>query len=231
MRDQYAGDITDAIKFALLRRLAGDDRDLGVLWYYNPGDDSSTDGGHVNWKEDASWALVDSTVHEALASLPERSVEALEAAPIWLPSVKFFRTPVPKSRESRYEWAHLARAAVRESTLVFLDPDNGPSFAPSVKHATFSEIRRLRLVGRTLVVIRFPNRSASHDSQVAQGQEHLLEECDAESVRTLRVTVSTPGKSRTVWFDVIDADAPIVSRLEQFAQVVGHLPGGKAYVV
>jgi hypothetical protein len=39
MRDQYAGDISDVLKFAFLRALAGKDRTLGIAWYYAPGDD------------------------------------------------------------------------------------------------------------------------------------------------------------------------------------------------
>ena len=33
MRDQYAGDISDVLKFAFLRTLAGQDKTLGVAWY------------------------------------------------------------------------------------------------------------------------------------------------------------------------------------------------------
>jgi hypothetical protein len=39
MRDQYAGDVSDVLKFAFLRALAGADRALGIARYYAPGDD------------------------------------------------------------------------------------------------------------------------------------------------------------------------------------------------
>jgi hypothetical protein len=32
MRDQYAGDVSDVIKFAFLRALTGVDRTLGIAW-------------------------------------------------------------------------------------------------------------------------------------------------------------------------------------------------------
>jgi hypothetical protein len=32
VRDQYAGDVSDVLKFAFLRALAGNDRTLGVAW-------------------------------------------------------------------------------------------------------------------------------------------------------------------------------------------------------
>jgi hypothetical protein len=53
MRDQYAGDISDVLKFAFLGTLAGTDRRLGIAWYYLSGDDGRPDGrwraltGHI----------------------------------------------------------------------------------------------------------------------------------------------------------------------------------------
>ncbi|WP_155268936.1 hypothetical protein [Brucella intermedia] len=47
MRDQYAGEVSDVLKFALLRALARQDRTLGVVWYYAPGDD----GRHLEWRD------------------------------------------------------------------------------------------------------------------------------------------------------------------------------------
>jgi hypothetical protein len=44
MRDQYAGDVSDVLKFAFLRALVGTDRRLGIAWYYVPGDDGRADG-------------------------------------------------------------------------------------------------------------------------------------------------------------------------------------------
>jgi len=231
MRDQYAGDVTDAVKFALLRRLAGSDRRLGIVWYYDPAHDGSTDGGHVGWQEDDSWSRVDAEVHRALVSLPERSVAAIEASALWPEWVTFFRAPVPAGGQRRYQWARAARADVAESSVVFLDPDNGPAFTASVKHATYTEIRRFRQPGRVVVVVRFPNRSASHDDQVHRGQQLLIEEADAGTVVTLRVMISSASRSRIVWFDVIDPDRVTLSRLDQFASEVSELPRAKAYVV
>ena len=39
MRDQYAGNVSDVLKFAFLRSLRGADRALGIASYYAPGDD------------------------------------------------------------------------------------------------------------------------------------------------------------------------------------------------
>ena len=83
MRDQYAGDVSDVLKFAFLRALAGADRKLGIAWYYAPGDDGSPDGRHLEWRNEASWRLLDKELHAGLATLPERSIAALERAAIW----------------------------------------------------------------------------------------------------------------------------------------------------
>jgi hypothetical protein len=45
MRDQYACDISDLLKFAFLRALAAHDRSLAVCWYYNPDHDGRPTAG------------------------------------------------------------------------------------------------------------------------------------------------------------------------------------------
>lgn len=83
MRDQYAGDISDVLKFAFLRALARDDRALGVAWYYAPDNDGRADGRHLEWRGEAAWRLLDAQLHTGLSALPERSIAALERAAIW----------------------------------------------------------------------------------------------------------------------------------------------------
>jgi hypothetical protein len=79
MRDQYAGDVSDVLKFAFLRALVGTDRTLGIAWYYAPGDDGRADGRHLEWRDEAAWRLLDEKLHAGLAALPERSIVALSA--------------------------------------------------------------------------------------------------------------------------------------------------------
>ena len=73
MRDQYAGDISDLLKFCFLRALIDTDRTLGMAWYYVPGDDGRQDGRHLEWREDAAWQVLDADLHDNLSGLPERS--------------------------------------------------------------------------------------------------------------------------------------------------------------
>lgn len=162
MRDQYAGDVSDVLKFAFLRALAGSDRTLGIAWYYAPGDDGRADGRHLEWRDEPAWRLLDAELHAGLATLAERSIAALEQATIWPAGALFHREPVP-SRVERSTWGMRKRSALEGADVVFLDPDNGVG-RETKKHATFTEIRLLRRPGRAIVFITFPGRNLTHDA-------------------------------------------------------------------
>ena len=84
MRDQYAGDVSDVLKFAFLRALAGTDRTLGIAWYYAPGDDGRADGRHLEWQDEPAWQRLDPQLHAGLSMLPApapRSAEPSDGGP------------------------------------------------------------------------------------------------------------------------------------------------------
>lgn len=166
MRDQYAGDVSDVVKFALLRALAGADRTLGIAWYFAPGDDGRADGRHLEWRYEAAWRLLDAQLHAGLATLPERSIAALEQTAIW-PTGHCFSASRCVERKA---WAVRKRNALDGADIVFLDPDNGVG-SETEKHATFTEIRLLRRPGRAIVFITFPGRSLTHDTLLRQLHE------------------------------------------------------------
>ena len=116
MRDQYAGDVSDVLKFAFLRALAGTDRKLGIAWYYAPGDDGRPDGRHLEWRDEPAWRLLDEELHAGLATLPERSIAALERAAIWPTGKLFHREPMP-ARAERSAWGKRKRNALDGATL------------------------------------------------------------------------------------------------------------------
>jgi hypothetical protein len=124
MRDQYAGDISDLLKFALLRKLGADDKTIGVGWYYNPTHDGRPDGRHREYCDETKWGSFDLTLWNALRKLPEQSVAALEKLPIWPTKTRFHRVPVP-STGNRQAWASDMGRALQEASIIFLDPDNG----------------------------------------------------------------------------------------------------------
>ncbi len=220
MRDQYVGDVSDAIKFALLRRLAGTDRRLGIAWYYNPDHDGRPDGRHVDWLEEESWRAFDADLHSAMKGLPERSLSALEEAPIWVSPAIFHREPVPPA-SGRLHWAEGKRQALSEADLIFLDPDNGVG-AASARHAGFDELRNLRRSGRAVVFITFPGRRP-HAEILADLHANVRHHTGADRVLTLRTNVSVPASrpgyfvQRQRWFTIVDADDELTARAQAFA--------------
>ncbi|MBS0505633.1 MAG: hypothetical protein JSS55_17915 [Proteobacteria bacterium] len=233
MRDQYAGDVSDVIKFAFLRALAGKDKTLGIAWYYAPSHDGRSDGRHLEWRDETAWRALDEELHAGLATLPERSVEALEQAMIWPEGALFHREPVPP-RVERSAWGRRKRSALDAADILFLDPDNGVG-GETEKHATFSEIRLLRKPGRAIVFITFPGRNMKHDALLQQLHERLSVETGAENIVTLRTNVSVPraaGSSSYVqrqrWFTVVDPDAELTARAQAFANALVSVPRVRA---
>lgn len=233
VRDQYAGDVSDVLKFAFLRALAGADRTLGIAWYYAPGDDGRADGRHLEWRGEAAWRLLDEELHLGLATLPQRSIAALEQAAIWPEGVLFHREPMP-SRFQRSTWGMHKRSALDGANIVFLDPDNGIG-AETEKHATLTEIRLLRKPGRAIVFITFPGRNLKHDALLRQLHERLAVEVGAETVITLRTNVSVPCSAgsrsyvqRQRWFTIVEPDAELTARAQAFAIALASVPRVRA---
>jgi hypothetical protein len=227
MRDQYAGDISDVLKFAFLRALAGNDKTLGVAWYYAPDHDGRTDGRNLEWRGEAAWRLLDAQLHAGLSTLPDRSIAALERAAIWPKGTRFHREPMPR-RLGRSAWAERKRAALEGVDLVFLDPDNGLG-AETEKHATLDEVRLLRHRGRAVVFITFPGRKP-HDQLVRELHGRLRAEAGAESAFTLRTSVSVPRADgspfvvqRQRWFTVVDPDPALVARAGAFTEALASV--------
>ncbi len=235
MRDQYAADLSDYLKFALLRTLSGAERKLGIAWYYIPENDRRNDGQHLEWQQDITWRLLDPELFDALRNLPERSIKALENAKIWPHGTLFHREPIP-SRRLRDAWITQMYAQLENSELVFFDPDNGLGTHPK-KHATFSELRGLRASTRAIVSIKFPAMS-NYERQADEFHNRLRHETGTTCGFTVFTNVSVPRKSdpryvvqRPRWFTVIDADATLLDRANRYALLLSSLPQAKARIV
>jgi hypothetical protein len=227
MRDQYAGDVSDLLKFAFLRVLAAKDRTIGVAWYYNPAYDRRPDGRHREYCDEPKWKSLDLAVWEALKELPERSVDALETLPIWPGQTHFHRVPLP-AKGSRQSWVQDMKRALQGCGIVFLDPDNGVG-GVSKRHATVDEIKEMRQPGRVVVLIKFPAR-ANHDRQVEQFHEMLRDQTGAVSIVTVRTCVSWRQPTFR-WFTIVDADHASVERAKHFAHTLNGIKKCSADVV
>ena len=228
MRDQYAGDLSDLLKFSFLRALVDDDRTLGVAWFYVPGHDGSSDGRHLEWRDEPAWRLVDETIFLSLSTLPDRSIAALEGAAIWPQGVLFHREPI-LSRRDRNQWAERMGATLEGTDVVFLDPDKGLG-AEDKLHATMAEVQILRRPGRAVAFIRFPGRT-NHGNQVLRLHQQLRVETAAEAVVTVRTNVSVPRfdgspylVQRQRWFTVVDPDATLIDRIRGFVHALEAVP-------
>jgi hypothetical protein len=235
MRDQYAGDISDLLKFAFLRALAGTERVLGVAWYYVPVHDGRADGRHLEWRNEPAWLTFDAQLHAGLSALPERSIAGLERAAIWPNGTVFHREPMP-SRAGRNAWSAGKRAALEGADLVFLDPDNGLG-RETKKHATFSEVRMLRRWGRAIVFISFPGRNKPHDEHLEELHRQLMQEAGTRNVVTLRTCVSLPRGDnsgyvpRQRWFTIVDADPRLYLTVRRFGKsLVASIPRVRARI-
>lgn len=234
MRDQYAGDISDLLKFAFLRTLAGEDRSLGICWYYNPVHDGRPDGAHREYLQAVSWKRLDPALFEALGRMPEPpSVSALEGLPIWPRARWFHRTPVPSGRHRR-EWWDGMRTAVQAADIIFVDPDNGVGKA-GPRHAGFDEIALLRRPGLAIVLISFPGRHQKHGDQLSSWRSMLRAKTGTNSIVVLRTSVQVQAASgkdvpRSRWFTIIDPDALLIRRARDFAGKLNMLGVCKAWL-
>jgi len=216
MRDQYAGDVSDLLKLTFLRMLAGDDKTLGVAWYYNTGRAGPADGRHREYCNEPKWKSFDLAAWNALRELPERSIEALEKLPIWPLNTCFHRVPVP-SRRGRYSWAAEMKGTLQKPSIIFLDPDNGVGALNKVskRHATSDEVKAMRRSGRAVAMIKFPARE-NYCTQLEAFHNLLGAQTGAVSIVTVRTCVWL-GQPRSRWFTIVDADHASVERVKQFA--------------
>jgi hypothetical protein len=232
MRDQYAGDISDLLKLALLRALAKD-RSLGIAWYYNALHDGRPDGRHIEYLSEQRWSEFDPALMTALRSLTQRSVSALEQLPIWPEQIRFHRDPLPRAT-GRKEWAAAMNQALGGCRLVFLDPDNGLG-ETTLRHATFEEVKLLRRPGeRALVLIKFPGRE-SFGAQEARYHDHLRTKTGVEHLLTMRTSVTVPAKNGAVaprfrWFTLLDPDDELAARFDVFANQLSRIRNVNAVI-
>ena len=209
MKNQYFGDISDYLKFGLLRALQSTGlHRLLVAWMLTP-DDNRKDGLFRFLKIiSETWKHFDPELYtwleQTLRSANTPAVELIEKTKL-LPRTRFFSDLVPDKREPRYIWSDGLLDAAADMDLVFLDPDNGievPSRPigrkDSSKYVAWNEIERLWKAGCSLLIYQhFPRVPREAFARRIAGE---IKRRTAASVtyvfRTTRVLFILAGQSR-----------------------------------
>lgn len=185
MQDSYAGDAGDFGKFVMLDmlyRLGGSAEAPGINWYYVPAPARpSNDGRHVGYLQPESsfstqFRDCSPVIYRRLQSLVasgRRSVRELESSGLLPTATRYYREAVPPDRPEtsdgatgRNRWFADSLRALRDCSILFLDPDN--SIQPreivsgqmrSVKYAYFEELREYFEAGKSLIVYNHRDRS------------------------------------------------------------------------
>lgn len=230
MRDQYAGDISDYLKFAFIRAVLPANSTLGVAWYYLAGHDGRADGRHDEYLSDPAWKALSPELYDRLSEKSERSIAELEKLNVVPNSTRFFREPVA-GKSGRAAWADRMFLDLAACSAVFADPDNGVS-KPGIidpKSATVQEISELCGADRLTLLIRFPDRTMSHADQLSNYHSTFAK----YSPVTVRTCVRVPNANgstspRIRWFTTLNGCSDTHSRMRAFAERVASLPGGSA---
>lgn len=224
MRDQYASDISDFLKFSFLRTVAQRDRRLGVAWYYLPGHDGRPDGRHVEYKTKRGWRALDAQVYDQLVGMTEPSVRALEKLAIWPDRALFHRIPV--AARKRTTWVDGMVAAMNDADLVFLDPDNGLGSGAS-KHARIADLVALRRDHRAISMIKFPGRHKTHDEQIREVHQHLIANGFRDAITVSTCVCVSNGLGRWLprhrFFTTANPNDLIRTRAREFVQRLNGL--------
>ena len=224
MRDQYASDISDSLKFSFLLAISGDTRRLGVAWYYLPGHDGRPDGRHLEYKQEHRWRDLNPTVFDQMLAIPGQSVAALETLSFWPEATLFHRHPVDTQRRS--DWVNSMVTSLAGADHVFVDPDNGLGTGAS-KHARISDLIALQAEGRAISIIKFPGRHKSHADQIHDLHQELVDDgfTNPITINTC-ISVSTGNGSyvpRHRFFTVANTDAPIRERAQNYVDQLNDL--------
>lgn len=131
MQNRYAGDVGDFGKLGLLRFLEKQELKIGVNWYLTADETHNDDGKFVQYTTNKAYVGCDDDLINALSSIIEnnvRSVSALEEKNLLKNSSYYaeeIKCPSQAIKEFRASWHKEALAQLKDSDIVFLDPDNG----------------------------------------------------------------------------------------------------------
>ena len=141
MKNQYVGDIGDYGKYGLLRFLAGKGVRIGVNWYLTE-DDGSSDGKFTEYLKNPDESVYDKELFRKLrtiASRKSKTVRLIEDADL-IPNAVYYSEILrsgsvePRFRkDTRERWVRGSEILLKDTELIFADPDNGISYTKEAK--------------------------------------------------------------------------------------------------
>jgi hypothetical protein len=181
MKNQYVGDKSDYLKYALLRAIRRHaEVPLEVCWMLTPSDHGPDGKENGYLEQPGKYREVDPELFDFLAGLvkkPDRTVADIERGP--LAGAGFQSDLLSDSPGLRARYFDEVVGSTKPGSLVFLDPDNGLEIASkrkgqkdSNKFLYWDEAERLA-AGRSLLIFQHWNRIA-RDQMVAMMREQLL---------------------------------------------------------
>jgi hypothetical protein len=178
MKDQYVGDISDYIKYSLLRAVQQTHLASLVVCWMRTAPDTRRDGLRLGYlTAPAIYRPVDPQLFDALGELTttgHRTTAAIESSGI-LGNARFVRTLLRDDAPGRQELMLDLWREVRRGDVVFFDPDNGLSVASvqlgragSSRYLYDSELEPLQELQASVVVYQHFPRVARKPYVLAQ---------------------------------------------------------------
>ena len=175
MRDQYAGDIGDYVKYGLLRTLAP--TKSGVIWYKTAGDEQGNDGRHTGYLHaPQKYRDLDCDLFDKLRCMvcidKNRSIAQVECRSILPSGTIFFSETVSDNRK---KWFENALQKMKSCEVIFVDPDNGltENVTPTKKHISLKEVQALSKKASVLIYHHQTRYKGGHEAEIKYWQKKL----------------------------------------------------------
>ena len=196
MKNQYVGDVGDYGKYSLLRFLALHGIRIGINWYLTDNDKSS-DGKFTEYLNSDAERVYDPDIYDELKAIAEknpqlqRTVKMIQDAEM-IPGAVFFDEKLDSVEEKllerawkRHVWFERSAAVLKNTELVFADPDNGISYKKTSrnkgceKYVLPEEVAMYYYSGKDIVYYCHRGRRTDDKWEQAKSQikKHVCDAC------------------------------------------------------
>lgn len=225
MKQQYFGDISDYVKYGILRAIAREGLTLAVCWMLTP-DDARSDGRFISYlAEPQRFRGYDPDLFDALAAaVPagRRDTGIIEATSL-LGDAVFMRALLPQAAAARERYFEELWELSSGHRVLFFDPDNGLEISStpygrrgSTRYLYWREVETAWQRGFSLIIFQHYRREPR-----AQFVERLLSDLRAR-FDVLPFALATPRVAFLVVPQSVDA-RPLAEAAERLSATWGGL--------